>query len=48
MKKHIQESREFLARRGHMVAFLMVALAITTWINNFQDMVAPAVIDTFF
>jgi hypothetical protein len=37
MAKHIKESREFIALRGQMVAFLLSALAVTGWINNFQE-----------
>ena len=36
MKTDIASSREYIARRGHMVAFLLCALSITGWINNFQ------------
>ncbi len=36
MKTDIASSREYIARRGHMVAFLLCALSVTGWINNFQ------------
>lgn len=48
MKKHIEQSRQFLSHRGHMVSFLMMALMVTTWINTFQDQVSAAVISTYF
>lgn len=48
MKKHIQKSREFIARRGYMFAFLMMALAVTAWVNNFQEIVGPAVVAAYF
>ena len=36
MKWDVNSSREYIARRGHMVAFLLCALTITGWIQNFQ------------
>lgn len=48
MKKHIQQSRQFLTRRGHMVSFLMMALMVTAWVNTFQSEVNAAVISTYF
>ena len=48
MKKHIQQSREFLTKRGHMVSFLMMALMITAWTNTFQEPVNAAVMATYF
>jgi hypothetical protein len=36
MKTDIASSREYIARRGHMVAFLLCALTVTGWISNFQ------------
>lgn len=48
MKKHIERSRQFLTRRGHMVSFLMMALMVTAWINVFQEEVSAAVISTYF
>lgn len=48
MKKHIEQSRQYLEKRGHMVAFLMMALMTTAWINTFQEEVSAAVISTYF
>ena len=48
MEKHLAPSREYLARRGHMVSFLMMALMVTAWANNFQESVNAAVISTYF
>lgn len=42
MKWDIASSREYIARRGHMVAFLLCALTITGWIHNFQAEVNEA------
>ncbi len=48
MEKHLAPSREYLAQRGHMVSFLMVALMVTAWLNVFQDTVNAAAISTYF
>jgi hypothetical protein len=48
MKKHIEESRQYIAHRGHMVSFLLAALMVTSWINVFQEQVNAAVISTYF
>jgi hypothetical protein len=42
MKWDINSSREYIARRGHMVAFLLCALTITGWIHNFEAEVNEA------
>lgn len=42
MLTQFKDSREFLEKRGHMVAFLMLALAATVWIHTFQDAITPA------
>jgi hypothetical protein len=47
MKQHIEKSRHYLAQRGHMVSFLMAALAVAAWINVFQSQVNAAVISTY-
>ncbi len=36
MNWDINSSREYIARRGHMIAFLLCALTVTGWIQNFQ------------
>ena len=48
MKQHIEKSRHFLTERGHMVSFLMAALAVAAWVNVFQSQVNAAVISTYF
>ena len=48
MKKHIEQSRQFLSQRGHMLSFLMMALMVTAWVNVFQEEVSAAVISTYF
>ncbi len=42
MKWDIASSRDYIARRGHMVAFLLCALTITGWIHNFEAEVNEA------
>lgn len=42
MKTDIASSREYIARRGHMVAFLLCALTVTGWIHNFEAEVNEA------
>ena len=42
MKWDIASSREYIAQRGHMVAFLLCALTITGWIHNFEAEVNEA------
>ncbi len=37
MKTDLKSNREYIARRGHMLAFLLVAYAGTIMINNYQE-----------
>jgi hypothetical protein len=47
IKTDLQSNRHFIATRGHMVSFLMMALMVTTWVNVFQDSVNAAAISTY-
>ncbi len=47
MKKYIKHTRHFLEKRGHMVAFLMMALMITSWIGTFQESVNASMISAY-
>jgi len=44
IKTDLQSSREYIARRGHMVSFLLFALMITGWMNNFQQPINEAAV----
>ena len=48
MEKHLAPSREYLAKRGHMVSFLMMALMVTAWVNTFQESVNAAAMSVYF
>lgn len=52
MKKSIQldkkSNREFIQKRGHMLAFLLMALAGTMMINNLQEPVNEAITASYF
>ncbi len=37
VKTDLQSSREYIARRGQMVSFLLFALMVTGWVSNFQE-----------
>ena len=47
MKKYIKTTHQFLAKRGHMVSFLMMALMVTAWMNTFQETVNASIISTY-
>ena len=39
MKTDLKSNREYIARRGHMLSFLLGAFAASAWINVFQEQV---------
>jgi len=40
----LHSSRQYIARRGHMVGFLLFALMITGWMNNFSEPINEAAV----
>jgi hypothetical protein len=47
MKHHIKKMQHLIKQRGYMIAFLMVALMVTSWIYTFGEAVNAAVISTY-
>ena len=47
MEKHIASAHQYLAQRGHMVSFLMMALMVTSWINTFQTSVNADIVSVY-
>ena len=48
MKHHTKKIRHFLQQRGYMIAFLMAALMVTSWIYTFSEAVNTAVMSVYF
>jgi len=48
LQSDIKSNREFIARRGPMLVFLLSAFAVTLWIYNFADVVALDVANAYF
>lgn len=44
IKTDLKSNREFIANRGHMLAFLLGALAAALWIHVFQEPISENIV----